>query len=214
MSEKTAVSEQKAQNIWICRHGNRIDLVDPSWQGDDPYLSDDGFVQARETGERLKGEGIQEIFASPFLRTMQTANCIAEALDLPIKIEYGICEWLSTELFDHMPVCLTASERAERFPRIDTSYKSLLDPQWPESVEMIEQRCAQIVNHVADTYASDILFVGHAASVYSCAQGLLPVKTHIEPLLCSLTKIQRLPSGGVMELNCDTSHLSVDESAS
>lgn len=60
-------------SIWICRHGNRIDFVDPSWKGSDPYLSPDGIIQAKETGKRLKDENIQHIFASPFFRTVETA---------------------------------------------------------------------------------------------------------------------------------------------
>ena len=49
------------QTIWLCRHGNRIDFVDPSWKGDDPHLSADGIIQAKETGLRLKGEGIEHL---------------------------------------------------------------------------------------------------------------------------------------------------------
>jgi len=40
-----------------------------------------------QLGQRLKREDIAHIFASPFLRTVQTANQVAEALDLPIKLE-------------------------------------------------------------------------------------------------------------------------------
>jgi len=42
-----------------------------------------------QLGQRQR-EGIAHIFASPFLRTVQTANQIAEALDLPIKLESGL----------------------------------------------------------------------------------------------------------------------------
>ena len=87
ISKKTISRIVGCGAIWICRHGNRIDFVDPSWQGTDPYLADDGIVQAKETGIRLREEGIQHIFASPFLRTIETAHHIAEAVDLSVKIE-------------------------------------------------------------------------------------------------------------------------------
>ncbi|MBV8884961.1 MAG: histidine phosphatase family protein, partial [Chroococcidiopsidaceae cyanobacterium CP_BM_RX_35] len=68
-----------AQTVWLARHGNRIDFVNPEWfktaeRRYDPHLSDDGVVQAQQLAQRLKGEGIAHIFASPFLRTVQTAT--------------------------------------------------------------------------------------------------------------------------------------------
>ncbi|MBI4489268.1 MAG: histidine phosphatase family protein, partial [Deltaproteobacteria bacterium] len=67
------------QTIWLCRHGNRIDFVDPSWKGDDPHLSADGIIQAQETGLRLLGDCIQHIFTWHFMRTIDTAHHFAEA---------------------------------------------------------------------------------------------------------------------------------------
>ena len=84
------------QTIWLCRHGTRADFVDPSWIGDNPPLSGDGVRQAIETGARLKDETINHLFASPFLRTLETAHYIAEAINLEIKVEYGASEWLCT----------------------------------------------------------------------------------------------------------------------
>ena len=104
MSEGTVSEANARHTVWICRHGNRIDFVDPSWKGNDPHLSPDGVIQAKETGVRLRGEGIQHIFASPFLRTLETAHHIAEALDLPVKIEHGACEWMNPEWFPEPPV--------------------------------------------------------------------------------------------------------------
>ena len=119
------------QTIWLCRHGNRIDFVDPSWKGDDPPLSADGIIQAQETGLRLQGEGIQHIFTSPFLRTIETAHYIAEALDLPIKIEHGASEWLNAEWFSERPAHLPLDALLRRFPRVDGRYKSVVMPAYP-----------------------------------------------------------------------------------
>ena len=90
------------QTIWIARHGNRLDFVNPEWFNTaerpyDPPLSPDGIVQAQELGQRLVGERIRHIFASPFLRTVQTADRVAQILDLPIKIESGLGEWLNPD---------------------------------------------------------------------------------------------------------------------
>lgn len=49
------------QIVWIARHGNRLDFVNPEWFNTaerpyDPPLSEDGIVQAKQLGQRLVGE--------------------------------------------------------------------------------------------------------------------------------------------------------------
>jgi len=49
------------RRIFLARHGNRQDFVDPRWldQAEEPYdppLSADGVEQARGLGRRLAGE--------------------------------------------------------------------------------------------------------------------------------------------------------------
>ena len=83
------------QIVWIARHANRLDFVNPEWfltaeRPFDPPISEDGKVQAQQLARRLKGENISHIFASPFLRTVQTANYVAEALSLSINLESGL----------------------------------------------------------------------------------------------------------------------------
>ncbi|MCZ0902379.1 histidine phosphatase family protein, partial [Microcoleus sp. HI-ES] len=82
----------------------------------DPHLSEDGHIQAKQLANRLKGEGISHIFASPFLRTVQTANHVANALDLSIKLEWGLCEWLNPEWMTEMPETLSVEALCSRFP--------------------------------------------------------------------------------------------------
>ncbi len=46
-----------SQIVWIARHANRLDFVNPDWfitaeQRYDPPLSDDGIVQAQQSARR------------------------------------------------------------------------------------------------------------------------------------------------------------------
>ena len=91
-----------AQIVWIARHANRLDFVNPEWFNTaerryDPPLSDDGIEQAKLLAKRLKGVGIRHIFASPFLRTVQTAHAVSETIGVPVKVEAGLSEWLNAE---------------------------------------------------------------------------------------------------------------------
>lgn len=208
-----------SQIIWIARHANRLDFVNPDWfltaeKRYDPPLSDDGIIQAEQLAKRLKGEKISHIFASPFLRTVQTANAIAEVLDLPIKLETGLSEWLNPEWMTEAPERLSTSALAALFPRIDISYTSRVAAQYPETHEQVRQRSAQTARClVSEFWPNDILLVAHGASVLGAAMGLVGeiAKTEVKATLCSLVKVVRQESEWLLELKGDTSHLTTIE---
>lgn len=206
------------QTIWIARHANRLDFVNPDWfltaeRPYDPPLSDDGFVQAQQLAQRLKGEGITHIFASPFLRTVQTANQVAEVLDLPIKLESGLSEWLNSAWMLTAPEKLSIEALAQLFPRIDTGYCSRVIAEYPETGEEALSRAGKTSSLLANEFLEDILLVAHGASVLGATMGLVGGigKSEVNAALCCLVKIVRQDREWVMELNGDTSHLSETE---
>ena len=203
------------QTIWIARHANRLDFVHPEWfltaeRRYDPPLSDDGMVQAQQLAERLKDETIDHIFASPFLRTVQTANAIAEKLDLPIKLETGLSEWLNPAWMTEEPERLSTPALAELFPRIDTSYTSHIQATYPETLAQSRQRSGETSRSLATEYfPQNILLIAHGASVKGAAMGLVgDIADNGEKVrLCSLFKIVRQNPGWLLEISGDTSHL-------
>jgi broad specificity phosphatase PhoE len=204
-------SSKAEQTVWICRHGIRIDQVDPTWRkqnGHNPHLAPAGVQQARETGERLRGEGIKHIYSSPFLRAVETAHHIAEALDLPIRIERGLCEWLNPRWFARMPEIDTPEAISGRFPRIDLAYESLVLPRYPETDEEAFARAGRAARLLAERYRGDLLLVGHGHSVVGMSWGLLKGRPDIHADLCALIKIGRYDGAWKLELNGDTCHLS------
>jgi broad specificity phosphatase PhoE len=206
------------QIVWIARHANRLDFVNPDWFNTaerpfDPPISDDGTVQAQQLAQRLKTENITHIFASPFLRTVQTANQVAQVLDLPIKLESGLSEWLNPVWMPTMPERLSIEALAELFPRIDTSYTARVIAEYPETGEQALERSGKTARLLADEFSEDILLVGHGASVLGATMGLVGgiSKPEVNAALCCLVKIVRQDQEWVMELNGDTSHLSQTE---
>jgi broad specificity phosphatase PhoE len=169
--------------------------------------------QARETGERLRGESIEHIFCSPFARTIETAHHIAEMLDLPVCIEWGVTEWLNPRWFAKAPELATPQERTARFPRVDPAYRSLVSPHYPESAEESFARAGRTARLLAQTYAGNLLLVGHGHSVVGMSWGLLDDRPKIEAGLCALVRIGRYDRVWRLELNGDTSHLSDGERA-
>lgn len=206
------------QIVWLARHANRLDFVNPEWFNTaerpfDPPISDDGVVQAQQLAQRLKQENISQIFASPFLRTVQTANAVASVLDLPIFLESGLSEWLNPTWMPKAPERLSIDALVELFPRIDTSYTSRVIAEYPEKSEQALARSGETARLLAQEFPEDILLVGHGASVLGATMGLVGgiAKAEVNAALCCLVKIVRQDKEWVMELNGDTSHLSQTE---
>ncbi len=206
-----------SKTIWIARHANRLDFVYPEWfltaeLPYDPPLSEDGLYQAGQLAQRLSQESIAHVFASPFLRTIQTAHQVAEALDLPLKLESGLSEWLNPEWMPDMPDRHSLAELQTQFPRIDPSYVSKVVPEFPETGEVALSRAGQAARLLAEEFAGDLLLVGHGASVMGATTGILGTLIQVNASLCSLIKLVQRQQNWSIELNGDTSHLTHRES--
>ncbi|MEO1428430.1 MAG: histidine phosphatase family protein [Cyanobacteria bacterium J06633_8] len=204
-----------SQIIWMARHANRLDFVNPDWfltaeRRYDPPLSDDGMVQAQQLANRLKTEQIHHIFASPFLRTVQTASAVASVLDLPIKLETGLSEWLNPDWMTQEPERHSIKELKALYSYIDVSYTPRIAVNYPETRQKMRRRSAQTARCLAREYSPDnILLVAHGASVLGAAMGFvgdLAIK-EVKASLCSLVKIVRQEPKWLLELSGDTSHL-------
>ena len=90
--------------LYLIRHGATANnrARPPRLQGrrTDPGLSDEGFEQARRTGEFLAGHPIDAVYASPLKRAQQTAEPIAAAHGLQVQtiddlVEVDVGDWES-----------------------------------------------------------------------------------------------------------------------
>ncbi|CCQ59062.1 MAG: histidine phosphatase family protein [Crocosphaera sp.] len=202
--------------VWIARHGNRLDFVKPHWFNTakrryDPPLSEDGFVQAKQLGKRLQKENIGHIFASPFLRTIQTASEVAKILDLPIKLEAGIGEWHNPHWMSENPEIHPRELLEKDYPYIDWSYSSYLVPKYPEMEVTMMKRMAEVAEKVVRDYSQEILLVGHGASVIGLTEGLTKETPTFKASLCCLVKLVKINDKWEIELGGDTSHLGETE---
>ncbi len=82
--------------LYFVRHGESVaNLSDRNGDKrpeDADRLSERGWEQARSLGRRLEGEGLELIVASPMTRAQETAQGIAEVLDLPIETDEDLFE--------------------------------------------------------------------------------------------------------------------------
>jgi broad specificity phosphatase PhoE len=92
--------------VHFVRHGESASNAAPGGmalpleRGD--RLTERGFEQAREVAERLGAAGATRILASPLRRARETAEVIAERLDLPITEVEELRELRESDAFDEL----------------------------------------------------------------------------------------------------------------
>jgi len=195
------------RRIFLARHGNRQDFADPSWVDSaleryDPPLSSDGFEQAYRLGQRLVGEGIVAIVASPFLRTVQTAEQVNATLGVPLFLESGFGEWLSSDSFERLPRLGLLAPGAARYPLLGAG--SAL--AWPETRDQMRSRVQHTLERLLEHLDGTLLVVTHAASA-AAAVLIDPRVARVECPLCALFCLERDLGGWRLVLDADVAHV-------
>ncbi len=200
------------KTLWVIRHGYRIDFSDPHWRdsAENPYnppLAPVGFEQAAETGERLKSEKIDHIIASPFLRTVQTANLIAEKIGKKVILEAGLSEYLSVKDFNFKPELDDPYDLVKDYPFVDPSSGHLVDPAYPEDLDILDRRIKRTLTELTGKYGTNLLLVSHGSPLRSIFKVLFNDEREKYPPMCSLSKFHYLSGKWELEIDSDSSHL-------
>jgi broad specificity phosphatase PhoE len=165
------------QTIWLMRHADRLDFIQPEWFDTalypyDPPLAPSGLSLAISLAQDLSLSPIEQIFTSPFLRTIQTAAPLARMLQLPIQLEWGLCEWLCQSWTLGFPVTTPLDELLRDYPSIDRNYQSLVLPCYPETSEALDARTSSIAHKLVQNNVKNILAIAHKGSVLGIAAAL------------------------------------------
>ncbi len=208
------------ETVYIVRHGQRQDSVDPDWESHadrvhDPGLTDHGKWEAWRVGRRFADAGHQfaGIYASPFFRTVQTADEICRELEAPFRLEAGLGEHLNPDWFDRDPERLPPETLAEWFSPLRLDHDSLVTPQFPETGLEAEKRAGRAARALVAAHDGDgegpLLFVGHGLTVGGVTRGLVGTTDGVDAPLCGVTKISRSDGDDwTLEWSGDVSHLS------
>ena len=98
--------QARPERVLFARHGESLWNAAGRWQGQaDPPLSPRGREQARALAASLAAEGVTERVSSPLARARDTAQIVADTLDLPVRFEprlrerdAGACSGLTVEV--------------------------------------------------------------------------------------------------------------------
>ena len=206
----------------ITRHAQVIHnakFIDSHLYPDGEYpLSELGREQAALLGKRLKAQGFKgKILASPYMRTLETADIIAKETGLFVIPFAPLREIFRKEEQIAKYQGLTLAEMREKYSRIDPNAK-LEYPWWTPDIETngeVLERMREAIKIADESFGDEeILFVGHGASANGLTLAYGIEKT-VYPFTfnCALSYIDP-ENSSISPVFCDTAHLPYEKTTS
>lgn len=176
----------------------------------DITLSAAGREQAARLALRLASEPIRAVYTSDLARARETAEPLAAALGLPVRVtpllrEVGFGAWEG----------LTVAELELRWPDEYAAWRCdsvRCRPPEGERVEELQQRALAAVTQILSAHpGEDVAVVGHGGSLKAILCGLMGFPLSLWRRLrvdnTSVSRLQFAPLGPTLTLYNDTSHL-------
>jgi probable phosphoglycerate mutase len=159
--------------VFLVRHGATILTAEDRFAGaTDIPLSDQGREQVRRLAERLSGEKIAAVFASPLGRTIETASILARPHGLPVQPVDGLRE-ISHGRWEQM----TRQEVEQQFPEEAADWGRdpyTFAPQGGESGLAVTARALPALMEIIRAHAGGrLLVVSHKATIRLLLSSLL-----------------------------------------
>ncbi len=148
--------------IYILRHEDRTQ--DCSFFAP---LTETGLTNAKTLAEKLKGENIQIIFSSPFIRTLQTVYPYAKNANIKINLEYGLAELHHADIIPAKAVGISLPEYLAESFSYESSYKTIIKPtdiKYPETDKDVMIRVKRVLKDIIGKYYEtdcSIVLVSH-----------------------------------------------------
>ena len=162
-----------ATRVFIVRHGATVLSAEDRFAGvTDVELSEEGREQARRLADRLGGEKIAAIYASPLGRTVETARILAAPHDLQVHTCDGFRE-ISHGHWEGMK----RREVEEKFPEEMAEWEKdpyTFAPEGGESGLAVTARALPaLIDLVREHPGENILIVSHKATIRLLLSSLL-----------------------------------------
>ena len=184
--------------IFITRHGqisfDELEQNNIVFSKNDPPISSLGEEQAKRLAEEMKRLNFKgKIYASPFLRTIMTANHVSQLLNIPIHICPELIEIVLDEKSMQEFKGLKLDELKNLFPKIAEDAE-LPYPWWKtklEDMEAVKMRVRTLLESLIEKQ-EDVLLICHGASAiaaFYCLSEMAekPPFLNLEWYNCSLT---------------------------
>lgn len=148
------------KRIYFIRHGKTEDNASGRSQVPDAPLSDEGRKQARHVAKRFSHIPVDAIISSPYLRTKETAEAIAERLGKQVRFDE-----VFRELRRPTEIAGTSFDSPEYHRVISEIEKMELTPNArysdEETLFELEARARQALGFLIQQSETDIILVTH-----------------------------------------------------
>ena len=199
------------QKLYLVRHGQSEWNYQKKVQGQqDTILTEQGRIQAKKLGHRLKKENIDAIYSSDLKRAYETANIIGKEINLEVtpvesfrEIAFGHWEGKNIDY-------LNKSNEKEHLIWLKEPHKFKMEGA--ETLHEIQKRAMMGVNLILDKNpGKNILIVSHGTTLKTIILGLLDMEIKYYNKLTlgnvSLTVVEFRDYNRVLKLLNDTCHL-------
>ncbi|HXH92731.1 MAG TPA: histidine phosphatase family protein [Thermoanaerobaculia bacterium] len=161
--------------VYLVRHGATELTDEDRFAGAiDVKLSDEGRDQARRLGLRLQGEPISAAYASPMVRTMDTAALIVASHGLPVTPVDGIRE-IAHGRWERKTRAEVESEFPEEYARYETDPFSFAPTGGESGLQVTARALPAFLAIVARHADQRILVVSHKATIRLLVSSLIGV---------------------------------------
>jgi len=171
--EHGVTTDATVTRLYLVRHGLTHMAAEDRFSGADGVaLSDEGRRQAQALGERLRGEGIQAVYSSPYGRALDTAHLACAGLGLEPQPRDGLRE-ISHGHWEGFA-------RADVEQRFHDEYAAweqdpfTFAPQGGESGVAVLARALPVIREIVTTHRGGrVLVISHKATLRLVLSSLL-----------------------------------------
>ena len=134
-------------------------------------LTSRGIENSKQLSKSFKKIGIDLIFSSPFIRTLQTVSNYATEENISIKIDYALVESINPYIIPENSYNVSLPEYLAEMFGVDLQYKPVMSPSdiiWDEKVKNIQDRAKKFLRKIFINYAKTnktILICTHQAVI-------------------------------------------------
>jgi 2,3-bisphosphoglycerate-dependent phosphoglycerate mutase len=188
--------------IFLARHGE-AEYESELLRDHGGTLTRRGREQAKQLGERLRGEQIRHVYASTLARAVQTAELAAGVLGVDVTVREGLHEFV---VGDH------AGSRADQLP-FEPVFDRWVDGDLTAAIpggetgEQIATRVLRVLDDVADGFRGEsTLVVSHGCAIFTALGVIAPGRaTSIELPNCASYLVE-IDADGTRATRWETGH--------
>jgi broad specificity phosphatase PhoE len=198
--------------VFLVRHGATVLSAEDGFAGEtDVPLSDDGRAQLHKLAERLSGEKVAAVYASPLGRTMETGKILAAPHGLPVTPVAGLRE-ISHGHWEGKTRASVEKEYPVEYARWQSDPYNFAPPGGETGLSVTARAVPALIEIVSASEGKQVIVASHKATIRLMIGALIGLdlrryRDYLDQSPASLNILDfRGPAQARLSLFNDTSH--------